>query len=404
VFLNIKDAIQFKLLKYLDRNETCNEEILKIKLSADATNIGRFNKIINFTFTIINETSKAKSAAGNYTLGIINCETNEESYEKLQLWVPHVMEHIKNLKSIRKDNKEFQIHYYFGSDWMMMAEICGLYGPSSNFPCIWCICSAKNLHFLAEDQKRQNLTDEHIARHIKHLGYKRASLLTEIPFNYCILDTLHLFLRISETLLLDFFYIMCQTDNVRGDISVRDNFPTISSYFRFLKDVCKITVQPKYKIKHGKLWLHRNLTGPEKIRLFQNIDFINTFPSIEMKKRIKLQLLWKDFFCIFKYIKRGYQNPDMIQKMTARWLDYFTDIAESVKVTPYIHVFCNHVHEFIQEHGNINTFNEEGLEKLNDISTLQYFRSTNKWVKEKNFILQLLLKRSRISYLEAILE
>ena len=115
VFLNIKDAIQFKLLKYLDRNETCNEEILKIKLSADATNIGRFNKIINFTFTIINETSKAKSAAGNYTLGIINCETNEESYEKLQLWVPHVMEHIKNLKSIRKDNKEFQIHYYFGS-------------------------------------------------------------------------------------------------------------------------------------------------------------------------------------------------------------------------------------------------------------------------------------------------
>ncbi len=218
MFLDIKDAIQFKLLKYLDRNETHNEEILKVKLSSDAKNIRRFNKIINFTFTIINETSKAKSAAGNYTLGIINCETNEESYEKLQLWVPYSMEQIKNLKSIRKDNKVFQIHYYLGSDWMMMAEICGLYGPSSSFPCIWCICSAKNLHFLADDQKRQNLTDEHIASNTKHLGYIRASLLTEIPFNNCILDTLHLFLRISETLILDFFYIMCQTDNVLGDI------------------------------------------------------------------------------------------------------------------------------------------------------------------------------------------
>jgi hypothetical protein len=90
--------------------------------------------------------------------------------------------------------------------------------------------------------------------------------------------------------------------------------------------------------------------------------------------------------------------------MTARWLGFFIDVSESVKVTPYIHVFCNHVHEFIQEHGNINTFNEEGLEKLNDISTLQYFRSTNKWVKEKKFILQLLLKRSRISYLESFFE
>jgi hypothetical protein len=287
---------------------------------------------------------------------------------------------------------------------MMMAEICGLYGPSSNFPCIWCICSAKNLHILTNDRKREKLSDEFIASQKKHLGYKRASLLTEISFKNCMLDTLHLFLRISETLMLDFFYIMCETDNVRGDITILDNFPTIKSYFIFLKDVCRITVKPKYKIKHGKLWLHRNLTGPEKIRLFQNINFINTFPSIDKKKRAKLQVVWKEFLSIFKYIKRGYQNPDLIQKMTARWLGFFTDVSESVKVTPYIHVFCNHVHEFIQEHGNINTFNVEGLEKLNDISTLQYFRSTNKWVKEKKFILQLLLKRSRISYLESLFE
>jgi hypothetical protein len=92
VFLDIKDAIQFKLLKYLDSVDTVNDEILKIKLSADATNIGRFNKIINFTFTIINETSKAKSAAGNYTLGIISCESNEETYDRIKL--PYVMEQI----------------------------------------------------------------------------------------------------------------------------------------------------------------------------------------------------------------------------------------------------------------------------------------------------------------------
>ena len=32
----------------------------------------------------------------------------------------------------------FQIEYYFCADWKMMAETCGLYGPTSDHPCIWC--------------------------------------------------------------------------------------------------------------------------------------------------------------------------------------------------------------------------------------------------------------------------
>ncbi|RNA04363.1 hypothetical protein BpHYR1_041171 [Brachionus plicatilis] len=66
-------------------------------------------------------------------------------------------------------------------------------------------------------------------------------------------------------------------------------------------------------------------------------------------------------------------------------------------VTPYIHAFTNHFHEFIQKELNVNNFNLEGLEKLNDLTTQEYFKASN---KRKSTVKQILSKRSRIEKLE----
>lgn len=44
---------------------------------------------------------------------------------------------------------------------------------------------------------------------------------------------------------------------------------------------------------------------------------------------------------------------------------------------PYIHAFAQHVHEFLQLHGNIVIFSQQGLEKLNNLTTKHYQRATN---------------------------
>ncbi|RNA17410.1 hypothetical protein BpHYR1_013024 [Brachionus plicatilis] len=62
-------------------------------------------------------------------------------------------------------------------------------------------------------------------------------------------------------------------------------------------------------------------------------------------------------------------------------------------VTPYIHAFCSHVHQFQKFHGDINLFNLQGLGKLNDQTTIQYFKASNK--REKT-IEQLIQRRLRI--------
>jgi hypothetical protein len=57
-----------------------------------------------------------------------------------------------------------------------------------------------------------------------------------------------------------------------------------------------------------------------------------------------------------------------------------------------MHAFANHLHQFYKN-GNLYFYNLEGLEKLNDLTTIEYFKATN---KGNDATYQLLSKRCRI--------
>jgi hypothetical protein len=62
------------------------------------------------------------------------------------------------------------------------------------------------------------------------------------------------------------------------------------------------------------------------------------------------------------------------------WFKLFRSYYHGDVVTPYIHIFVSHFHEFLELHGDLNLFNQEGLEKLN----LTYVKSTeNRQIKKK---------------------
>ena len=68
-------------------------------------------------------------------------------------------------------------------------------------------------------------------------------------------------------------------------------------------------------------------------------------------------------------------------------------------VTPYAHAFAMHVPEFVGTHGNISKFCQQGLEKLNDVTTLHYLRGTNH--KKREAFVQMLQTRNRLEDLKA---
>jgi len=60
--------------------------------------------------------------------------------------------------------------------------------------------------------------------------------------------------------------------------------------------------------------------------------------------------------------------------------------------------FLNYVPEFIRLHGNLTSFTQQGLEKLNDVSTKEFQRASNH--RDFEALQQMLEKRNRLEHLK----
>ena len=73
-------------------------------------------------------------------------------------------------------------------------------------------------------------------------------------------------------------------------------------------------------------------------------------------------------------------NLDELKEDLKNWLGQYVELVprNTKEITPYIHIFAFHLPEFILKHKNINIYNLQGLEKLNDFVTQIYHCSSNK--------------------------
>ena len=423
VFLSIKEKIKFRLgiffnEKYgfddqLDDEELFKDQIVHIKFCADGTNIGRNLKLLNFTFTIINEGIKSKQASGNYTIGIFEIE--HENYASLSAAFKEFIVELENLNEIdveyqQSNKKRVKLVYYLGGDWKMLANTLGIMCANSKYPCVWCKCGKEDFYDLDKeysisDAKMGARTHEEHAAILNHpdhkkilkYGYDKQPIFKDIiPNSRYMIDMLHLFLRISDTL----FNLLVK------DCSLADNFDMsaiskfdiskykhMNSLQHFLNDKCNVKFTFLWIAETKKLnW--RDLVGPEKIRMFENLNLKEVIPDHEKFKSVNT--VWTEFYSIMQLVKLVEIEAAEVKRRTRKWLQVFLTVYNKATVTPYMHAFVQHLHEFIHLYKDINAFNCQGLEKLNDMTTNQFFKGTN---KSENALHQILKKRNRMEYL-----
>ena len=85
-------------------------------------------------------------------------------------------------------------------------------------------------------------------------------------------------------------------------------------------------------------------------------------------------------------------NHKLLEKEANSWLDLFTNTFAKKHVTPYMHMFSSHMCFFVETHGDVDIYNLQGLEKLNDQTTGQFFRGTN---RKTNYLYQIMCYRNR---------
>ena len=164
--------------------------------------------------------------------------------------------------------------------------------------------------------------------------------------------------------------------------------------------MCKIPFQ-FYICKESKAVKWRDLTGPEKHRLFTNLDWPAVFPSIPNIAIV--QQIWSQFFNLVETLRADSVAEEEIKKFeldAKSWLQCFLSIYQTKNVTPYMHLMVSHLPEFLRIHGSISMFTQQGLEKLNDVYTQFFFRGSNHRATEA--LKQILLRKNRVEHLADI--
>ena len=213
-----------------------------------------------------------------------------------------------------------------------------------------------------------------------------------------------MFLRVGDTLIDLLIGSIRVMDRINQSLRVRilDGLTHLKAFENYVKQL-GISGYSFWIGKQSKQLKWRTLTGPEMFILLTNIDIPSVFPTLPYKSEV--QKLWKDFITIQQLFssKPDELTPETISRFEAlskSFVSDFTDICPSKHITPYMHCMMYHVGEFMQLHGSILMFTQQGLEKYNDIMTKDYFRSTSH--RNERCLMQILQKQNRLEHLDSL--
>ena len=393
------------MAKIAKENDKPLPNTIRIKLTGDGTQIGRGLSIVNVAFTILEEGGMAMSVRGNHCVAILKIP--ESNHDKLYQGLKPIIDEARDLDCITVGDMLFQLEYYLGGDMKFLAIVCGIEGATCEHSCIWCKCPKGKRHDMDTQWSITN-TDQG-ARTVEEITVKsklgktskqrfncsRPPMFDFIPMNRVVIDSLHLFLRISDVLINLLIRDIRILDGIETSNNITSTTHNIKAYESFLNEKCKIRFN-FYVNKENKKLAWRDLTGPEKTRLFKNIDIPNLLPMHQ--KKTQIQSLWVDFFSLVNSLSQSNCNSKEFDQSAKSWIHLFTSTYQSKDVTPYIHCLGMHVSQFLDLHGSIILFTQQGLEKLNDMMTIHFQRSSNH--RETEAFKQMLQKRNRIEELE----
>ena len=219
------------------------------------------------------------SEKDNYILAVIKAG---ESHETLAGSLSDLITEMQDLKDISLDNEQFYFEFFLGGDWKFLACMCGIGAANADHACIWCRCARLDRcdtkkHWSILDPDNGAHTLDKITKYARSRKFncKSKPLFMFIPLSHIVIDTLHLFLRVSDNLIALLIRELKYNDAIQkknkfSDGFNRSKYRNMARYETYLQDL-GIPFH-WYVGKESKQLEYRNLTGPEKVKLFQNIQ------------------------------------------------------------------------------------------------------------------------------------
>ena len=140
--ISFKESLEEQIAR-LQRKGDLEEDVIGVKISGDGTCIGKRLKLVNITFTILNEKDAAMSEKDNYVLAILK---TTESYDNLKESLSDLTAEMTKLSKVKVGGKHYNIENFLGGNWKFLACVCGLGATNQDHACIWCKCPRNQRH------------------------------------------------------------------------------------------------------------------------------------------------------------------------------------------------------------------------------------------------------------------
>ena len=273
-----------------------------------------------------------------------------------------------------------------GGDLKWLAIMHGINAANSTQPCVWCPWSRNdqldvNARWTISDRSHE-LSGQMMNSTHKD-GYVKVPFMKFINFQKCVVDPLHLCLRITDKLFSKLIaHLEFLDGNSGSDLTKR---PLMQKLILYLESECKVQNSTYFSTSENKYKL-RSLNQNERYKILifmtEKKNLLSLF--IEHRNDTKLILLnfvLIEFYKIHKFIKLDHTynfDEESLRTRLKSWLEKYIKCTDGEKILPYVHILVFHVPEFISEYKNLNYFSMQALEKLNFITKNNYFNQSNR--------------------------
>ena len=232
---------------------------------------------------------KLLSERGNYLVAVIKTKDYSEGiHESLS----DLNVEMKNMRDVNFDGRVYNLEYFLGDDWKFLATVCGKGPANQDSACIWCKCPRSKKW---NPDKEWSLTDPAKgARTVdeikKFSGQRKFNCQHKPLFDFIPMDTLHLFWRIADVLIeLLIKELRMQDAILKKEVcnggSSREKHRLMANYEKFLN---LVGISFHWEInKDTRKLCYGDLTGPEKLLVFQKINIPELRPNTDDRHNIK---------------------------------------------------------------------------------------------------------------------
>ena len=213
---------------------------------------------------------------------------------------------VENFTRYVHDNVEYEIVYYLAGDYKFLLEVLGLAAAHSTYSCIYCTkpktkyhdCSVIGQTRTIEDIiQNSNKPDSSKTK----FGCKREPIFKAIPLDRVLIDTLHMFLRITDRL-IEQLVRDCETADKLQRQKCTPNMDALAKMY----EECGLHGVSFFASGNSDVKKPRDLTGPEMLKLYNNLDKIEEI-LIKCGRRSrddvsKVISVWREFYSIYNLI------------------------------------------------------------------------------------------------------